>query len=209
MNNTIIPSLLAKNQKELDERISKIIAYSNVIHLDIMDGVFVKNTSLMFDFNVPSGKIYEAHLMMKNPLPWINRNYTKVKQIIVHLESEKVEESIALAKKLKKKTGLAVNPQTFLSRLQFVSMNSVDRLLIMTVQPGKYGSPFLPLMITKVQQARVLYPRKEIEVDGGINEKTIKALKKAEVHLFVVGSYLQKSKDVERDIEKLDSLLKQ
>ena len=73
MKKTIVASIIAKSQKELNERIKKVNSL-NRIQLDIMDGKFVKNKSLMFDFKVPKGKKYEAHLMVSNPLAWIKKN---------------------------------------------------------------------------------------------------------------------------------------
>ena len=67
MKPRIIPALIAKSQKEFDERFSKIKNLSNTFHLDVMDGKFVKNRSLMFNFKLPKNKKYVAHLMIKNP----------------------------------------------------------------------------------------------------------------------------------------------
>ena len=208
MKPTIIPSIIAQTQKELNERLRKVFDYSTTVHLDIMDGKFVKNTSLLFDFKIVSGKMYQAHLMMNDPLSWIKKNYQKVDEIIIHGESNEIEESLKLIKKLKKGAGLAINPATFLSRLHFIDLKRVDLLLIMTVEPGKYGSPFLSTMLTKVTQARSVYPKKDILVDGGIDASTIDQARTAGANQFVIGSFLQNSRNVERDYKRLESFLR-
>ena len=194
----IIPSLIAKTQKELDKRFEKVKSISNLFQIDVMDRKFVKNNSFQFNFKLPKNKKYEAHLMVKNPLNWIKKNSKKVNTIIIHYESEdKILNTINLIKKKNKKVGLAINPKTKLSSiLEYLPL--VDLVLIMTVDPGKYGSKFLPNTLKKVKELRKLHPILAIEVDGGINSKTIKQAKKAGANLFVVGSYLQKSNDVKK-----------
>ncbi|MEN9626329.1 MAG: hypothetical protein RL557_657 [archaeon] len=206
MEKIIIPAIIAQNQKEFDERISKVIYYADAVQLDVMDGTFVKNKSLLFDVKLPpkKGLRYEAHLMMKNPLSWIKKNHKKVDAIIVHAESQEAEKTILLLKKLKKKIGLAINPDTFLSRLQFLPMKKIDMILIMTVEPGTYGSTFLSEAVDKIKQARTIYRKKDIEVDGGIDDKTVSLVNHAGANRFVVGSFLQKSKDVEKDWKRLE-----
>lgn len=204
MKNKIIPSLIAKSQKELNKRFKKVKDISKNFQLDIMDGKFVKNKSLNFNFKIPKGKNkYEAHLMIKNPEKWISKNAKKVNIIIFHVESTKnPDKLISFIKSKRKKVGVAINPKTPLSKItRFLSR--VELVLIMTVNPGKYGSKFLPETLKKVKQLRKLKPKLSIEVDGGINNKTISRTKVAGANRFVVGSYLQESKDVGKVYKKL------
>jgi len=206
MKNRIIPSLIAKNQKELDKRFDKVKVHSKIFQLDIMDGKFVKNKSLTFDFKLPKGKKYESHLMVRNPEEWIKENWKKSDSIIFHIESLKseieVKEIIKLIKSKKKKVGIALNPKTKVKKI-ISYLNSVDMVLVLTVKPGKYGSKFLPNTLKKVKEIRKLKPKLDIEVDGGISEKTISQARKAGANAFVSGSYLQKSRDVNKAIERL------
>ena len=211
MKKQIIPSLIAKSQKELDIRFRKVKNYSKIFHLDIMDGKFVKNKSLMFDFNLPRGKKYIAHLMVSNPLGWIKKNWRKVEITIFHVESckneSKVKEIIKLIKSKKKKVGIAIIPKTSVKKI-IPYLNSVDIVLIMTVVPGRYGSKFIPNTLKKVKELRKLKPKSDIRLDGGINLKTINLASKSGASSFVVGSYLQKSKDVKTSIKFLKNKLK-
>jgi len=247
MKHQIIPSIIAKNQDELNYRLKKV-KFSKIIHLDIMDGKFIKNKSLMFNIKLPKGFLlkcpnstsvnhmkkymgwnsehaqkpqqvfhrwfltlrkrkYEAHLMMKNPIKWINNNYKRVDLIIVHHESENIKKAIELIKKCKRKIGIAINPQTSLKELKIIPIEEIDTLLIMTVYPGKYGSSFLPAALKKVSEARRHYPHINLEVDGGINDKTITKALHAGANKFVIGSYLQNSDKPRRKMRGLKRLL--
>ena len=209
MKKEVIPSLIAKNQKELNERFSKIKSQFKIFQLDIMDGKFVKNKSLMFNFKLPKGKFkYEAHLMVKNPKVWIIKNWKKADTIIFHIESTNDSKYlIKLIKSKKRKVGIAINPKTNVKKI-IPFLNSIDMILIMTVTPGKYGSKFLPNVLKKVKEIRKLKPKLNIEVDGGINNKTIARAKKAGANRFILGSYLQKSKNVKKAKGKLIEYIK-
>ena len=209
MKKEVIPSLIAKNQKELNERFSKIKSQFRIFQLDVMDGKFVKNKSLMFNFKLPKGKFkYEAHLMVKNPKVWIIKNWKKADTIIFHIESTNDSKYlIKLIKSKKRKVGIAINPKTNVKKI-IPFLNSIDMILIMTVTPGKYGSKFLPNVLKKVKEIRKLKPKLNIEVDGGINNKTIARAKKAGANRFILGSYLQKSKNVKKAKGKLIEYIK-
>src|SRR3989344_5593738 len=167
MNYKIIPSVIAKSQKELDERFSKISSLSKTIHLDLLDGKFVKTHSLDFDFNTESPKNYEAHLMIKNPEPWIRDNAKNTKTIFFHFESTKSPEKIIkLIKSKKRKVGIAINPKTPSKKI-FPFLKQVDVILVMTVNPGHYGAKFLPSMLNKISEIRKADKKINIQVDGG------------------------------------------
>ena len=89
MKKYIIPSVIAKDQKELVKIISKVKNHASLIQLDVMDGKFVKNQSINFEFTLPKTKPwlnYEAHLMIKNPKPWIEKYGKNCKIILFHIE---------------------------------------------------------------------------------------------------------------------------
>lgn len=211
MKKIILPSIIANSQKDLDERINNVKNSSGTFHLDIMDGKFVKNKSLMFDFKVLKRKKYQAHLMVRNPVPWINKNEKKVKMIIFHPEpfknNKKILEIIDLIKSKRRKIGLAINPGTSIEKIR-PYLEHIDLVLIMTVNPGKYGSKFLPQTLKKVKQLKKIKPSLNIEVDGGINNKTIKKASNAGASIFVSGSYIQKSDNPKETIKLLMSLIK-
>ena len=206
MTKKIIPSIIAKNQKEVDERIKKVGKYTRVFHLDVMDGKFVKAKSLDFDFTIPDKFSYGVHLMVKNPLKWVEKNAKSSKMIIFHYESCKNEgeilELIDLIRKKGKKVGIAINPKTSIVKVRDFA-NKIDLILIMAVNPGKYGAKFIPGCLDKAKSIKRHYPKLLIEIDGGINNKTIAKAGKSGANQFIVGSYLQNSEDVGESLNEL------
>lgn len=197
MRKVVIPSLIAKSQDELDERFNKVKNIAPIFQLDIMDGRFVPNTSLDFDFKLPKDNYFEAHLMINEPEIWLKRNYEKVKTIIVHQECcNEIENIIDLVKvKHNCRIGVALNPETSIKVVEDY-LDKLDQVLIMTVNPGFYGSKFLPEMLEKVKELRRLRPELDIEVDGGMNSETIIKADEVGANLFVSGSYLMNAENV-------------
>jgi ribulose-phosphate 3-epimerase len=99
-----------------------------------------------------------------------------------------------------------LNPETPISKIENY-LNQLDQVLIMTVNPGFYGSPFLPEMIKKISDLRKIKPDLDIEVDGGIVPNTIGLVNRAGANMFVSGSYIVKSKNVEDSIFNLKKII--
>lgn len=209
MNKEIIPAIIAKNQEEFSNNVLKVKDFVNIIQLDFMDGKFVPNTSIDFDFKLPETSCsFEAHLMIKNPLNWIKKNFEKVDTILVHFEScNNHKEIIKFVKSKNKRMGFVLNPETPVSSIE-PYLNEIDQVLIMTVNPGFYGSPFLEDTIKKVRKLRDLRPDLDIEVDGGITDKTIELADEAGTNLFVSGSFIVKSDDVGHAVRILKDKIK-
>jgi len=200
----IIPAIIAKTQEELDATLTKVFPYVSCVQLDVMDNQFVPNTSLWFDINLPKTSVcYEAHLMVAHPLQWIRKHGDKVDVILVHFESTNDHAQIIQEVKTRgKRVGFVLNPETPLSVL-FDFLDELDQVLIMTVNPGFYGSPFLPEMMNKIVELRQQKPQLNIEVDGGITDQTIELVKKAGANLFVSGSFVVKADDVQQAVNTL------
>ncbi|MCK4365150.1 MAG: ribulose-phosphate 3-epimerase [Thermoplasmatales archaeon] len=208
INKTIIPAIIAKSQEELDELLSKVTDIVEIAQLDVMDEKFVPNTSLFFDFRLPKTScLFEAHLMIEDPETWIKDNWQKVDTILVHYESCNDPKSIISNVKNKgKKVGFVLNPETPIQNLSDF-IDDINQVLIMTVNPGFYGSPFLPEMLDKITELRNMKPDLDIEVDGGVTDKTISLVDKAGANMFVSGSYIMKAKNVEDSINSLKTLI--
>ncbi len=204
MKKSIVPAIIAKGQKELDEIFLKISGHAEMVQLDVMDGHFVPNQSLDFDFRLPQKKYrYEAHLMVEDPDRWIESFGDRVDTIIAHFESSATSfKTIQAIKNLGKKAALALNPETNIEEVSGY-LNSIDQVLIMTVHPGFYGSPFLPEVMGKIRTLRQIRPEMDIEVDGGIKPQTIEMVDEAGANLFVAGSYLINSENIQERISLL------
>jgi len=208
MKKKIIPAIIAKSQEEFEGNINKVKDYVEVIQLDFMDGEFVPNNSIDFDFKLPDTNCeFEAHLMIKDPLGWAKKHYEKVETILAHYEScDNHQEIIDFAKSKNKRVGFVLNPETPVDVLEGF-IKDIDQVLIMTVNPGFYGSPFLPEMLEKVTKLRQMRNDLDIEVDGGVTDKTIALVNKAGANLFVSGSYIVKSDNVRRAVNNLESIV--
>jgi ribulose-phosphate 3-epimerase len=206
MDKKIIPAIIAKNQDELNKKLSKIENYFDLVQLDVMDNKFVPNTSLFFDFSLPKMSCrFEAHLMVKDPENWIEKNGNKVDTILVHFESDyNIEKIIEIVKKQGKKLGFVLNPETPIDKI-YGFIDELDQVLIMTVNPGFYGSPFLPDMLEKIKELRKRKISLDIEVDGGITDKTIGLVDSAGANMFVSGSYIVKADNIEESIKNLEN----
>lgn len=204
----VIPSLIAKSQRELDKRINKVRDVAELFQLDIMDNEFVPNCSLNFDFEIPDDLRFEAHLMVKNPNAWVKKLGVNVETILVHAECTKDLEATIQSLRANNKVGLALNPETSLEGLHGI-LDKLDQVLIMTVIPGFYGSPFLPETLEKVTELRQMKPDLDIEVDGGMNLENIKLANAAGANMFVSGSYLMLAKDLEETMNGLLEYLAQ
>ena len=207
-NKIIVPAIIAKTQQELNEILSKVKDLSGFAQLDIMDQIFVPNSSLDFDFDVSGSNMrFEAHLMISNPMAWIEKNWNKVDTILVHFEScENPDEIIRFVKNKGKKIGFALNPETQINDVK-AYLDDIDQILIMTVNPGFYGSKFLLETISKISEVKKIKPDLDIEVDGGITPDTIKLVYEAGANMFVSGSYIIKSDDVKGSIDNLRNLI--
>ncbi len=208
MKKMIIPAIIAKKQDELEEKILKVKDFVELIQLDFMDGKFVPNDSINFEFILPETNCkYEAHLMVDDPNSWVEKNHSKVDTILAHFESlDNPKETIEIIKNKNKKTGFVINPETKVDEIEEY-LPILDQVLIMTVKPGFYGSKFIPEMKDKIKKLRKIAPEIDIEVDGGISDKTIEIVDKAGANMFVSGSYIVKSDNVKKRVDTLKNLV--
>jgi len=198
----IAPSILTADFNRLEAEI-KTIQTADYLHLDVMDGHFVPNISfgphvlggLKKITNIP----LDTHLMITNPLDYIDL-FVEIGSsfITVHIEANKVQESINRIKASGIKAGITLKPKTKLETL-YPYLDQVDLVLIMSVEPGFGGQKFMEDQLEKVKalvKLRTAYNYNYlIEIDGGINGETAKLAKAAGVDIAVVGSYVFNSKN--------------
>lgn len=199
--------LNSEDKKEMIKLLNKTdISY---IHLDVMDGVFVSQKSLPIneinDLSRLSEKKIDVHLMTQNPKLYLEEiaGLPNIEQVTIHLEIDRnIKEILQEIKSYGYKAGLSIKPNTPVEKL-LPYLEDIDLVLVMTVEPGLGGQPFLPSSISKVKHLRSILPSNiQIEVDGGINNMTIKDVPEADI--AVVGSYITTSSNPK---EKIDSLL--
>lgn len=208
MKKYIVPSLITNSQKELIKMVNQVSGFVEVIQVDVMDGQFVPNKSFGFNFKLPEVfSEVQAHIMVEDPDKWVRENYHKCNMIIFHLKASlEVEKTIKLIKSKGLKVGIAINPEVLVSEVEpFIDL--IDLVLVMTVNPGGYGAEFLPRTLNKVKALRNLRPSLNIEVDGSVNDQTIKKMSQAGANYFVSGSFIMKAADPIKAIERLRSLI--
>lgn len=207
----IVPAILAKNKAEFKKEWQKIAPFFHYVQIDIMDGQFVS-----YKNNIPAKDIkeitaqhdLEIHLMVQDIPKYITawENLANVKKIIWHYEAVQDKEALLCLndylKKNKIKTGLAINPETPINKINKVA-KYFDTIQIMGVKPGAQGRTFHTNSINKIKSLKKKYPRQKIAIDGGVDEKNFKLLKKAGVDIIALGHYLQKSPDIKQAIKNL------
>lgn len=216
----LAPSIMTADFARLGEQVGEAVAAGvDRIHLDVMDGHFVPNISfgplvarsLRAVCSVP----LEAHLMISDADRYLEPfAQSGVDSIIVHVEAcPNLEQTIGSIRRLGKKVGVTLNPQTPLAEVERY-LHLVDLLLVMTVQPGFGGQAYLSGSTKKIGQARQmidrLHPQCELEVDGGINIDTIAEAHRAGGEVFVVGSAcFNRNSTVADSIRILEKVLSQ
>lgn len=203
----IAPSLLAADFSKLKEEITEVEKLgAEYLHLDVMDGNFVPNISfgapVISSLRKHSNLVFDVHLMVNEP-DYLIEDFAQFSDIItVHAEASKhLNRTIQLIKSFGKKVGVALNPSTPLDVIKY-DLDKIDMVLIMTVNPGFGGQKFIPEMIQKIKDLRKISKNIDIEVDGGINDKTAKLVKEAGANVLVAGSYIFSGNYK----EKIDSL---
>lgn len=207
-------SVSVLSSKNLESDLIKLNSLPSVdyIHIDVMDGKFVKNKNnpfkTLYKMSNVLTKRLDVHLMVKNPLKDINYYAAlNTEYITVHSELEKVDKYLDLIKEYGIKCGLAVNPETDIS-LIMPYLSKVDLILIMSVHPGKGGQEFIDDTTKKILKLKKILVSKrlnvKIEVDGGVNDKTISRAYFADI--LVSGSYVLSGETIEGINDKVNLL---
>lgn len=211
----ITPSILNADFDHLGQEIAKIADVSDLIHLDVMDNVFVPNFT--FDFESASQIIkacpigVDAHLMVAH-VDEIAPLYAQVgcASVTIHAEaSENIGQTLRAIRSEGARSGLAIKPNTAIADYEQFS-DLVDMFLIMTVEPGFGGQKFMSEMMDKVRATRALIGDRPIwlQVDGGISLETIEIAVDAGADTFVAGSAVFKSDDPAAMVAALRNLAK-
>lgn len=209
----VSPSLLACDFSRMLEEVNSMkISGADMIHLDIMDGVFVNNIS----FGIPviaslrkdTDMFFDVHLMISAPEKYIER-FADAGADMITFHFEATSDSSAaldLIHSLGKRAGISVKPNTSLE-LIYPLLEKCDMVLVMTVEPGFGGQALIPETIDKVRELKREIEKRNldvlIQVDGGINGENAHLVIEAGADIIVSGSYIFKADDRKAAINSL------
>ena len=213
----ISPSILSADFGQLGNEIKRLEeSGADMIHVDVMDGHFVPNLTIgppvIKALKKQSSILFDVHLMISPVHKYIEAYSDAGADIItIHPEAtDDLKSSILKIKKLKKKVGISLNPETKIDViLKFLSQ--IDLVLIMSVNPGFGGQKFMPEVLVKIKELKKIQKEKslnfDIEIDGGINFDNAKEAIEAGANILVSGTTIFKSNngDIKKNIELLKS----
>jgi len=187
----VVPAILTNDPRALGTMVRQAETFTTYVQFDIMDGQFVPSQSITWKHlaNLSMKLDWEAHLMVLHPEDYLQGfHQAGAQKVLFHHEAaSSPRKVISLARDLDLKVGLAINPETTVSAILSL-VDEVDSVLLLTVNPGFYGSKFIPEVMDKVAELRSARPDLEIGVDGGIKENNITQVARAGVDVIYVGS---------------------
>ena len=209
----ISPSVLAADFTKLGEELADIErAGADMVHLDVMDGVFVTNIS----FGLPviealrkkSNMVFDVHLMIVEPEKYVER-FIDAGADVVTFHHEATNDTAAVLKMIREKgakAAVSVKPNTPVEEI-YPYLEFCDMVLIMTVEPGYGGQALIPETLEKVRKLKAEIEKRglsvDIQVDGGINEKNASDAISAGANILVAGSAVFKAQDRKAAIDVL------
>lgn len=211
----IIPGILEKDWSEIEKKIELVKPFAKTIHIDIIDGKFAPNTTFLdpkpFEkYSLPSSGqalFFELHMMVVEPInylkPWAEAGF---KRFLGHVEKMSNQAEFVAQGQMLGEVGLAVDGETPLHEIG-VSIDDLDALVIMAIKAGFSGQAFSKEYVKKIEVLKdtTWIP---IEIDGGINDKTIVEAASFGATRFISNSFLFKSKNPQDQYNTLLNLLK-
>lgn len=194
----VVPALLTDKKDELQRMLDSCGRFCDYAQIDIMDGEFVPSNSVSLEGleNIKAPKRCEGHLMVKEPLKWLDSfRRLGAQRIIYHFEiGGDHDRMISQIKQAGFSCGMGINPGTRIK--DFVHLLSkLDCLLFLSVEPGFYGARFIPEVLDKIKEFKRLYPDTLVGIDGGIKPDNAALIKESGVDYICVGSAILKASD--------------
>lgn len=208
----LAPSMLSADFARVGEQLKQIEeAGIRWLHIDVMDGMFVPSISfgmpVIASLRKTTDLFFDVHLMIQEPGRYIQAfKDSGADQLTVHAEAcAHLDSTLKEIRAAGMRAGVALNPATPLSVLEYV-LDQVDMVLIMSVNPGFGGQSYIPYCTEKIRRLRRMITDAglsvDIQVDGGINQKTLPAVLEAGANILVAGSAVF-GEDIPGNIEKL------
>ncbi|MDP2719220.1 MAG: ribulose-phosphate 3-epimerase [Dehalococcoidia bacterium] len=187
----ILPAVLTDSREDLEHKIRTAEVFADTVQIDVMDGLFVPSRSTSWEdlASIKTTLNLEVHLMVKSPEDYIEPFVRAgASRIVFHYEAAPdPEKIIRQIKRLGKKAGLALNPETSNQPLKKLAP-LLDFALYLSVNPGFYGSPFIPEVLDKIREFKAMKISLELGIDGGIKAGNLKQIVETGVDNVCVGS---------------------
>lgn len=209
MSNEVVPGILEKNWEEIERKLEIFRKFAKTIHIDFIDGKFANN--LTFLDTVPFSKyskdvFFEAHLMVEEPLQYLSPlAESGFKRFLGQVEKMGNQEEFVAQGQILGEVGLALNLDTPLDAIK-VPLDDLDVVLLLSVDSNFSGQEFQESSIGKIKNLRQR-TQIPIEVDGGINDKTIAECKNAGATRFVSTSFISNFPDPEAAFKTISGLV--
>lgn len=206
----VVPAILTADSAELREGLKTLKEQTNWVHIDIMDGKFVPNTSVsLFELGEASQFFHiEIHLMVENPEKYLEDcKAVGAKRVIFHIEA--IGNPAMVLQKMggyEFQRAIAINPLTPVSKIA-PYLEKLDAVLVMSVNPGFQGQEFISDVLKKIPEVRQLKQDILIGLDGGVNAENIKSALEAGVDYVCAGSVVMKSSDPVAALSELQKMV--
>lgn len=207
----IVPAILTKDPIELEKMIRAAEGFCDIVQIDIMDGKFVPSTSISGDDlkKIKTRLYLEVHLMVLEPEKYFD-GFIKAgaKTILFHYEAtDRAGDLIGRLRSKGISPGLVINPQTPVEKVK-PFFNDIDILLLMAVNPGFYGAPFIPEVLDKARETSKMKRRFILSLDGGVKLDNVVEIARAGVEQIDVGSAIFKGENPKENYKKFEEKLK-
>ncbi len=187
----VVPAILTEDPKALETMVRQAETFTTYAQFDFMDGQFVPSRSITWEHlaGLSMKLSWEAHLMVLHPEEQLEGlQQAGAQKVVFHYEATpSPQKVISLARNLGLGVGLAINPETPVSSILPLT-GEIDSVLFLSVNPGFYGSKFIPEVLNKLVEFRNARPDMEIGIDGGIKESNIIQIARTGVNVIYVGS---------------------
>ncbi|HUW22303.1 MAG TPA: hypothetical protein VMW41_06595 [Candidatus Bathyarchaeia archaeon] len=212
----IIPTILTKSVEETKSRLDAVIGTVSRVQIDVVDGIFAPNKTVSLEAisQIETSLDYDVHLMVENPLNWIDKSLLlTASRLSAQIEAMPSQEDFVVhVIESGMKVGLALNLKTGIESLDFQILSALDSILLLAVEAGFSGQPFNDQVLGKIKKLKEIREKGnfsfKIGVDGGLDKTNIVSVVEAGTDELAIGSAIYNQKNPAEAIEDLKKLIK-